>query len=83
MISKHELKSYILNCIQHTSYELETKIDQIFVKHYIDKYCGGKHESKGGVRHQTIEMENETEMSQPDDGGDRGMYVHSLLKNKE
>ena len=82
MVPKHELKSYILSCIHKPTYEFETKIDQIFVKHYIDKYCGGKNDSKC-IRHQTIEMENETEMSQPDEGGDRGMYVHSLLKNKE
>ena len=76
MISKNELKSYILRCLPHRTYELETAIDQVFVKHYINKYCGGS------VRHETIEMQNETERSQPDEG-EGGMFVHSLLKNKE
>jgi hypothetical protein len=54
----------------------------VFVKHYINKYCGGGGKNSTGVRHETIEMENETERSQPDEEG-AGMYVHSLLKNKE
>jgi hypothetical protein len=54
----------------------------VFVKHYINKYCGGGGKNCSGVRHETIEMENETERSQPDEEG-AGMYVHSLLKNKE
>jgi hypothetical protein len=60
---------------------LETNIDSVFVKHYINKYCGGN--KVGIVRHETIEMENETERSQPDEEGEAGMFVHSLLKNKE
>jgi len=60
---------------------LETNIDSVFVKHYINKYCGSKNVT--GVRHETIEMENDTERSQPDEEGEAGMFVHSLLKNKE
>ena len=40
MIPKNEIMAYVGGCLQEgLSYELETQIDQIYVKHYIDKYC--------------------------------------------
>ena len=39
-ISREEIKSYILSCLRASIFsDLDSKVDQIIVKYYIEKYC--------------------------------------------
>jgi len=75
-LSREETKSYILTTLR-ASYlsDLDTVVDQLIVKYYIEKYC---------QTHQPVLPTAEALLTQDsDDPETDGLFVHSLMRNKD